>query len=101
MKKVNNVKVLAFTGVLVAMSIILTRVVAIPIGTSIRLTVGQTGDLACTCSDRCSWNRRFSWIYMSWTSYVLRNAVGSFVCPETGSDTASGRTEYAAGVLPL
>ena len=42
MKKVNNVKVLAFTGVLVALSIILTRLVAIPIGTSMRLTVGQT-----------------------------------------------------------
>ena len=47
MKKVNNVKVLAFTGVLVAMSIILTRVVAIPIGTSIRLTVGQTPVYLC------------------------------------------------------
>ena len=42
MKKFNKVKVLAFTGVLVAMSIILTRVVAIPIGTSIRLSVGMT-----------------------------------------------------------
>ena len=41
MKKVNNVKVLAFTGVLVAMSIILTRVVAIPIGRSEERRVGK------------------------------------------------------------
>lgn len=49
MKKYNitNIKVLVFAGVLTAMSIILTRVVAIPIGTSIRLSVGQTPVYLC------------------------------------------------------
>lgn len=49
MKKYNiaNIKVLVFAGVLTAMSIILTRVIAIPIGTSIRLSVGQTPVYLC------------------------------------------------------
>ncbi|MGI6094408.1 MAG: folate family ECF transporter S component [Lachnospiraceae bacterium] len=41
MKKLNS-RVLAFSGVLIAMSIVLARVVAIPIGNTLRLTVSST-----------------------------------------------------------
>lgn len=40
MKKINT-KVLAYAGVLIAMNVVLVRVVAIPIGPTLRITVGN------------------------------------------------------------
>lgn len=42
MKKVNNVRIMAFTGVLIAMNIVLARLLAINIGPTLRITVSQT-----------------------------------------------------------
>ena len=42
MKKVNNVRIMAFAGVLIAMNIVLARLLAINIGPTLRITVSQT-----------------------------------------------------------
>lgn len=42
MKKINKVKIIVFAGLLVSMNIVLSRVLSIPVGPTIRITVSQT-----------------------------------------------------------